>query len=83
MTEPVSGSTLSAEPAPILVTATVVLATAAVLGLESVNSRANRGANSLQSHRTLQLCFINWTGTRQYVGVVCSSGRSHKLHMLH
>ena len=53
MTEPVSGSTLSAEPALILVTATVVLATAAVLGLERVSSRDNSRANSLQSCDTL------------------------------
>ena len=59
MTEPVSGSTLSAEPELILVTATVVLATAAVLGLENANPRANPSATSLQLRCTLQLSSTN------------------------
>ena len=46
--EPVSGITLSAEPAFILVIATVVLATAAVLGPDNVRMRAKTADKNLQ-----------------------------------
>ena len=46
--EPASGMTLSADPAFILVIATVVLATAAVLGPEEVRTRAKTGDKNLK-----------------------------------
>lgn len=53
--EPVSGMTLSADPAFTLVMATVVRATAAVLGPENASTRASRPERPLQQQSALPL----------------------------